>query len=80
MIFGGQANNPYYFPALIDLSAPSLWVSAASICFNPLFWNTVAQNEYRNKTITKLLGNKPYWGCYLLGASIFFLGILRDHL
>ena len=36
MIFGGQANNPYYFPALIDLSAPSLWVSAASICFNSL--------------------------------------------
>lgn len=72
--------NPYYVPDLADFSQRSFWVAAVSIIFNPLFWNFTAQNEYRNKTITKLLGNRPYYGCYLLGASIFLLGILRDHL
>lgn len=72
--------NPYYVPDLADFSQKSFWIAAGSIVFNPLFWNFVAQNEYRNKTITKLVGNRPYYGCYLLGASIFLLGILRDHL
>lgn len=72
--------NPYYFADLVDFSQRSFWVAAGSIIFNPVFWNSVAQNEYRHKTITKLLGNRPYYGCYLLGASIFLLGILRDHL
>ncbi|PWN35540.1 putative OPI3-methylene-fatty-acyl-phospholipid synthase [Meira miltonrushii] len=72
--------NPYYVPDLADFSQRSFWVAAVSIIFNPLFWNFTAQNEYRHKTITKLLGNRPYYGCYLLGASIFLLGILRDHL
>jgi methylene-fatty-acyl-phospholipid synthase len=49
-------------------------------CFNPLYWNIVAQNEYRNRTITKVLQGNRYLGCYLLGASIFLLGLLRDHL
>ncbi|GAA5928256.1 hypothetical protein JCM3775_000559 [Rhodotorula graminis] len=70
-------------PALsdyIDLSQPSLWVAVGSICFNPLFWNFVARQEYRNKVLTKLALGKPYLGCYLLGVTIFGLGILRDHL
>lgn len=73
-------SNPYLVPGVADFSQRSFWVAAALICFNPLYWNVVAQNEYRNKTITKLLGNRPYYGCYLLGASIFLLGIVRDHL
>lgn len=76
----GQFKSPYKYDGLVDFGQSSLWISVASICFNPLFWNTVAQNEYRNKTITKALGNKPYRGCYLLGATIFLLGIVRDHL
>lgn len=64
----------------IDLRQPSLWVSAASVCFNPTFWNIVARNEYHNKTITRVLGGRRYLGCYLLGATIFSLGILRDAL
>ncbi|KAA8625468.1 Phosphatidylethanolamine N-methyltransferase [Pyrenophora tritici-repentis] len=28
----------------IDFSKPSLWVSAASIVFNPTFWNIAAQS------------------------------------
>ncbi|KAK0562285.1 Serine/threonine kinase [Tilletia horrida] len=72
--------NPYYYPDLLDASQPSLAFAAASIIFNPLFWNTVARNEYHNKTITKILGGRRYLGCYFLGASIFSLGIFRDHL
>lgn len=80
-LFGlGQSYSPYLFAGVVDVGQRSLWVAIASICFNPLYWNTVAQNEYRNKTLTKILGNKPYVGCYVLGASIFLLGILRDHL
>ena len=36
--------------------------------------------EYRNKSITRLLGGRRYLGCYLLAFTIFTLGILRDHL
>jgi hypothetical protein len=28
----------------IDFTQPSLWVSAASIAFNPTFWNIAAQS------------------------------------
>ncbi|WFD29531.1 hypothetical protein MSPP1_000542 [Malassezia sp. CBS 17886] len=65
---------------VIDVSQPSLWVAVASIVFNPLFWNIVAQNEYRHKTITHFLGGRRYVGCYLLAVTIFTLGIVRDHL
>ncbi|PWN89694.1 putative OPI3-methylene-fatty-acyl-phospholipid synthase [Acaromyces ingoldii] len=75
-----QHKSPYELDAIVDLAQPSFWIAAASICFNPLYWNIVAQNEYNNKTLTKLLGGRRYLGCYLLGASIFLLGILRDHL
>ena len=36
--------------------------------------------EYRNKTITHVLGGNAYLGCYFLTACIFSAGILRDHL
>lgn len=29
--------------ALIDWTQPSLWISAASIVFNPLYWNILAR-------------------------------------
>ncbi|KAE8259053.1 hypothetical protein A4X13_0g1269 [Tilletia indica] len=72
--------NPYYFPDLLDASQPTLYYAAAQIVANPLFWNIVARNEYRNKTITKVLGGRNYLGCYFLGATIFLIGIFRDHL
>ncbi|KAL9940322.1 hypothetical protein V8E36_001027 [Tilletia maclaganii] len=72
--------NPYYFPDLLDASQPTLYLAAAQIIANPLFWNIVARNEYRNKTITKILGGRNYIGCYLLGATIFLIGLFRDHL
>lgn len=78
--FHSKVTSPYYIPGVIDLAQPSLYVAAASIIFNPTYWNIVAQNEYRNKTITRILNGNRYLGCYLLAASIFSLGILRDHL
>ncbi|KAF2120529.1 phospholipid methyltransferase-domain-containing protein [Lophiotrema nucula] len=65
---------------LIDFSQPSLWISAASIAFNPTFWNIAAQQEYYNKVITKLFGGNSRLGCYALAVTIFSLGIFRDYL
>ncbi|KAI0798186.1 phospholipid methyltransferase [Abortiporus biennis] len=64
----------------VDWSKDSLYISIASIAFNPLAWNIVARNEYRNKTITRLLGGNTKNGCYFLAFLIFGFGILRDTL
>ncbi|GAA5869945.1 hypothetical protein JCM16303_001847 [Sporobolomyces ruberrimus] len=64
----------------VDLSQKSLWIAVGSIIFNPLFWNLLARQEYKNKILTKLAFGKPYLGCYGLAFTIFSLGILRDHL
>lgn len=66
--------------ALVDTSKTSLFLSLASITFNPTAWNIVARNEYRNKTITRIFGGNPRLGCYFLTVCIFSAGILRDHL
>lgn len=55
-------------------------VSAASIIFNPTFWNIAARTEYHNKTLTKLAGGNPYYGCYGLAVTIFTIGLIRDAL
>ena len=34
--------------------------------------------EYRNKILTKAIGS-PLYGCYVLGLTIFLLGIFRDY-
>ncbi|KAJ9627678.1 Phosphatidyl-N-methylethanolamine N-methyltransferase [Taxawa tesnikishii (nom. ined.)] len=62
----------------IDFSQPTFWLSAASIVFNPTFWNTAARSEYHNKTITKLFKGNSLYGCYALAVTIFTLGIIRD--
>ncbi|KAI9504373.1 Phosphatidyl-N-methylethanolamine N-methyltransferase [Coemansia spiralis] len=64
---------------MIDLSQTSLWVSLASITFNPLFWNIAARQEYHTHWITRLIGDKRK-GCYTLAATIFSLGLIRDTL
>ncbi|GAA5821554.1 hypothetical protein JCM11251_000906 [Rhodosporidiobolus azoricus] len=64
----------------VDFNQKSLWIATASIIFNPLFWNIVARQEYRNKILTKLAFGNRYWGCYGLAVTIFSLGIIRDHL
>ncbi|KAL2414266.1 Phosphatidyl-N-methylethanolamine N-methyltransferase [Exophiala dermatitidis] len=63
----------------IDTSAQSLYVAAAAIAFNPIFWNIVARLEYNTHFLTKIF-RSPYYGCYALAVTIFSLGILRDSL
>jgi methylene-fatty-acyl-phospholipid synthase len=65
---------------IIDFSQPSFWISAASIAFNPTFWNIAARQEYHNKVITKLFGGNSKLGCYALAVTIFSLGIVRDYI
>ncbi|OCH87857.1 phospholipid methyltransferase [Obba rivulosa] len=65
--------------AAVDWSKWSLWFSILSIAFNPIAWNIVARNEYRNKTLTRVFGDAKT-GCYFLALMIFSFGILRDSL
>ncbi|KZF26300.1 phospholipid methyltransferas-like protein [Xylona heveae TC161] len=65
---------------VIDFSQRSLIVAAASIAFNPIFWNTVARQEYHSKVLTKLFRGNSKLGCYALAITIFLLGIFRDSL
>ncbi|OXG22817.1 methylene-fatty-acyl-phospholipid synthase [Cryptococcus neoformans Tu259-1] len=60
-------------------SKASLYAFVAMTAFNPIFWNFVARNEYRNKTITKIV-RSPLIGCYLLAITIFSISAFRDHL
>lgn len=55
-----------------------LQFATLAIAFNPLFWNIVARLEHKTHFLTKITGS-PYRGCYLLAATIFSLGIFRDH-
>ncbi|KAF5383907.1 hypothetical protein D9757_007368 [Collybiopsis confluens] len=65
----------------IDFSQRSLWISLASIAFNPLAWNIVARNEHRNRTLTqKVFGGNARLGCYFLAVAIFSFGMFRDSL
>ncbi|KAI9840693.1 MAG: Phosphatidyl-N-methylethanolamine N-methyltransferase [Sclerophora amabilis] len=65
-------------PSFIDLNQKSLLISACSIAFNPIFWNTVARQEYHYKVLTKAFRGNSRYGCYALAATIFLLGIYRD--
>lgn len=69
-----------YSASLVDFDQKSLAIAAASIAFNPIFWNIAARQEYHNKVITKLAGGNSRSGCYLLAIIIFSLGIFRDFL
>jgi len=64
----------------IDTSKTSLWISIFSIAFNPIAWNIIARNEYRNKTIARQFCGNAYYGCYFLAIMIFSFGMLRDSL
>ncbi|KAF7312564.1 Phosphatidyl-N-methylethanolamine N-methyltransferase [Mycena indigotica] len=65
---------------VVDPEQTSLFISLAAITFNPLAWNIVARNEYRNHTITKLFGGNTRYGCYFLAVLIFSFGMVRDAL
>ncbi|KAF8211477.1 phospholipid methyltransferase-domain-containing protein [Mycena galopus ATCC 62051] len=61
---------------LVDLSQPSLYVCLVSITASPLGWNLIGRNEYKNQTLTKLIGGRI--SCTILGTAIFLAGLLRD--
>ncbi|KIX08085.1 uncharacterized protein Z518_02740 [Rhinocladiella mackenziei CBS 650.93] len=64
----------------IDTSQPSLYVAAAAIAFNPIFWNlSLTWSEYKTHFLTKIF-RSPYHGCYALAVVIFTIGIVRDSL
>ncbi|MCJ1314192.1 Phosphatidyl-N-methylethanolamine N-methyltransferase [Agyrium rufum] len=67
-----------YPSKFFDFDQKSLLISALSIAFNPLFWNTVARQEYHNKVLTRLVNGNSRLGCYALAVTIFSLGIFRD--
>ena len=62
-----------------DPSDNNLYIAAAAIAFNPIYWNIVAQGEYHTHFLTKIF-RSPYYGCYFLAFTIFSLGIFRDYL
>ncbi|KAF9108218.1 Phosphatidyl-N-methylethanolamine N-methyltransferase [Mortierella sp. AM989] len=62
----------------VDWSDYRLWISVASIIFNPTFWNIVARKEYHSKFITRIFRGNRLHGCYALAATIFTLGLIRD--
>ncbi|EGW31767.1 second and third steps of methylation pathway for phosphatidylcholine biosynthesis [Spathaspora passalidarum NRRL Y-27907] len=65
------------FRSYIDFN-DKLYFAVACIAFNPIFWNIVARLEYNTHFLTKISGGARN-GCYLLAATIFGLGIYRDH-
>jgi phosphatidylethanolamine/phosphatidyl-N-methylethanolamine N-methyltransferase len=65
--------------AFWDPTDPALYIAAAAIAFNPIYWNIMAQAEYHTHFLTKAF-RSPRYGCYFLAFTIFSLGILRDHL
>ncbi|KLT45529.1 PEMT-domain-containing protein [Cutaneotrichosporon oleaginosum] len=78
----GLDTSAYVYAAgadLINLNKRSLWISAASIVFNPLYWNILARNEYRKGTLQKIFGGS-LGATYFFFVTIFSLGILRDYL
>lgn len=66
---------------VVDWTQTSLHVFLLSALFNPLYWNTVARLEYKYRVLTTAYGcGNSRRGCYVLAATIFSLGILRDYL
>lgn len=62
---------------LVDWGDRNLYISAACIIFNPLYWNVVSRTEYKYRILTSLIGS-PILATYLFGSSIFLLGLYRD--
>lgn len=74
-----QLKDIYYqFVSEIDSNDPTLKLALFFIMFNPTFWNIAARLEYNTHIITKIAGGAKR-GCYLLAATIFGLGIVRDY-
>ncbi|CAK5271417.1 unnamed protein product [Mycena citricolor] len=60
----------------VDFSRRSLYISLLSIAANPLLWNIIGRNEYKNRTLSRRFGARI--SSTVLGISIFVAGLLRD--
>lgn len=63
----------------IDLQKYSFWIAVGAILLSPTWWNLIARNEYKNKSLTRLFGSKQT-ACSVFSASVFLLGLMRDYL
>ncbi|AJV45629.1 Opi3p [Saccharomyces cerevisiae YJM1401] len=61
----------------VDLQSSKFQLAIVCTMFNPIFWNIVARMEYHKHSLTKMCGGARK-GCYMLAATIFSLGIVRD--
>lgn len=61
----------------IDWSDPLVWLAAAHITFNPMFWNIIARLEYKTKVLSQLFGSAKA-ACYVLAATTFLIGLSRN--
>lgn len=62
---------------IIDWKDPLVWLAAAHITFNPMFWNLSARLEYKTRLLSRLFGSAKA-GCYVLAASTFLFGLSRN--
>ena len=62
---------------VIDWSDPLVWLAAAHITFNPMFWNISARLEYKTKLLSKTFGSAEA-ACYFLAATTFLIGLTRN--
>lgn len=62
---------------IIDWKDPLVWLAAAHITFNPMFWNLSARLEYKTKFLSKIFGSAKV-GCYVLAAITFLIGLTRN--
>lgn len=61
----------------INWSDPLIWLAAAHISFNPMFWNLSARLEYKTKFLSRVFGSAKL-GCYVLATITFLIGLTRN--
>lgn len=62
---------------VINWSDPLIWLAAAHITFNPMFWNLSARLEYKTKFLSRVFGSAKV-ACYVLAAVTFVIGLTRN--
>jgi methylene-fatty-acyl-phospholipid synthase len=62
---------------VIDWNDPLVWLAAAHITFNPLYWNLSARLEYKTKAFSRVFGSAKV-GCYVLAITTFLIGLSRN--
>lgn len=62
---------------VINWKDPLVWLAAAHITFNPMFWNISARLEYKTKILSRIFGSAKV-GCYVLAVTTFLIGLSRN--